>query len=249
MFSFSRDRAIVYERVVARIDQNAVTKNKTTSFFGNLTNSNCSVVYGQRSCHPAEFNAGPLFQNVNAAVVEDVAGFPIVLNGHAIGVLGNDIAFVDDLGTVADNHALLRPRISTFTSLDINIASVGQFHLVAFGMQSMRSGAVGAGNPNIFAKDDFTFGYREETTRLCSIKCVVELRVAFKLSLRNRCIHKIKSTLRSPFLRYNRTHCECGSCGDHSLGSLFVGSCSCFAGNNHRAANLAEHNFKRPIHS
>ena len=88
-----------------------------------------------------------------------------------------------------------------------------------------------------------------ETFRSSSIERVVELGITVKLFLRNRRAYDVKSTFRSPFLGHRRTHCERGRCGDHGLGSLFVGSCSCFASNNHRAANLAKHNFKSPIHS
>ena len=60
-FTFSRDRAIVNESVVARIDQNAVAIKLTVPFLSNVTNGNCSVVYCQGSRNTTEFNASALF--------------------------------------------------------------------------------------------------------------------------------------------------------------------------------------------
>ena len=85
-----------------------------------------TIVNCSRTRSSAKFNAGPLFKNSNSAVdiVDNMTGF-ICFDGHAIGLLSNDVTFVNDGSTAPGHHALLRPSISTFTSLNINLAGIG----------------------------------------------------------------------------------------------------------------------------
>ena len=100
----------------------------------------------------------------------------ILLNSHAIGILSDNVTFVDDSSTAPGHHAFLGPGLSAFTGLDINLASIGQLNTRSIGVQRVGlSIATSCRYPNFLTLDDVITlgGNRYKTGRTFTLNIVV----------------------------------------------------------------------------
>ena len=118
-----------------------------------ITHADEAVVDGFRVGGAAEFHAGTRRFNVDGAVVDDLGSRVTCTDAHAVGILGDDLAFIDGSRAVASPDGVVLIVHAIFTGRHIDRALVRELDLFTGDAETARmSLGASARNPESLVK-------------------------------------------------------------------------------------------------
>ena len=148
------NRAVIRELGAGLVlNEDTVAKLSLLALSVHITHADEAVVDGFRVGGAAEFHAGTRRFNVDGAVVDDLGSRVTCTDAHAVGILGDDLAFIDGSRAVASPDGVVLIVHAIFTGRHIDRALVRELDLFTGDAETARmSLGASARNPESLVK-------------------------------------------------------------------------------------------------